>query len=506
MPPRGRKKLRVRRHAVHNAAKTINIHRAVFARRRGFGMAHFERPLFAVEKQKQRAGLAVITPELRFRLIADEIGLAIFGAQSRFVLAYARRINRRGRGLAGREAEDIADEGWRRCSVGCRRGRARRKAQRKRRARGEPHACSCIHVPASLCDLDQLRAIFAPTQDIHIRARKGSRVSKRYDVAGIGNAIVDVIHPASDGFLLEHNIAKGVMTLIDEFRAEQLVAALREGRTSSGGSAANTMAGLASFGGRGYFVGKVKNDRLGQSFSEDLRAIGVDFDTAMGLSGPSTACCIIAVTPDGQRSMNTYLGACRELTPADIDTASIADAGILYIEGYLWDAEESKAAIRKAIAAAKQAGAKVAFTLSDPFCVGRFRSEFLQLMQGDVDILFANEDEIKALYEVDAFDDALQRARAWHGLAAMTRSAKGCVIASPSGEVHVLEAEKISQVIDTTGAGDQFAAGFLFGHARGRNLRDCGRLGAIAAAEIISHYGARPEQSLSVLAAKAGIV
>ena len=264
------------------------------------------------------------------------------------------------------------------------------------------------------------------------------------------------------------------------------------------------MAGLASFGAKGHFVGKVKEDGLGRAFANDMHRMGVTFHTAKAKDGPSTACCVIAVTPDGQRSMSTYLGACRELTPSDIDAAAISGAGILYIEGYLWDAEASKAAIRKAIAAAKKAGRKVAFTLSDPFCVGRFRDEFLHLMRDDVDILFANEEEAKALYEVVSFDDALQAARDWRGLAALTRSAKGCVIASESGEVHVLDAEPVEKVVDTTGAGDQFAAGFLHGYSRGRDLRACGRLGAIAAAEVISHYGARPERQLAALAAEAG--
>lgn len=330
-------------------------------------------------------------------------------------------------------------------------------------------------------------------------------MGKRYDVTGIGNAIVDVIHPASDEFLLEHKIAKGVMTLIDEYRAHQLIDGMREAKESSGGSAANTLAGLASLGAKGHFVGKVKDDRLGQSFADDLKTIGIDFETEMARGGPATACCIIAVTPDGQRSMSTYLGACRELKPDDIHPAPISDAQILYIEGYLWDAECSKEALRKAMGAARQSDTKIAFTLSDPFCVGRFREEFLQLMKNDVEILFANEEEAKALYEVDSFDEALQAAREWHGIAALTRSDKGCVIAAANGEVHVLDAERVAKVVDTTGAGDQFAAGFLFGHSRKKNLRDCGRLGAIAAAEIISHYGARPEVSLRALAARAGL-
>ena len=330
-------------------------------------------------------------------------------------------------------------------------------------------------------------------------------MNQNYDVMGIGNAIVDVIFAASDEFLLEHTIAKSVMTLIDEFRAARLIALAQNAKESSGGSAANTMAGLASFGAGGCFVGKVKNDRLGSSYAEDLKRIGVQFGTAMAQDGPATACCVIAVTPDGHRSMSTYLGACRELTPDDIDPHQVGAASVLYVEGYMWDDERSKAAIRKAIAAAKGAGRIVAFTLSDPFCVGRYRHEFLHLMKHDIDILFANEEEAKALFEVDGFEPALARAREWRGLAVMTRSEKGCVVADSGGYVHVQPAEPVAKVLDTTGAGDQFAAGFLYGMSRGRSLPVCARLGSIAAAEVISHYGARPEHPLKALAAKAGL-
>jgi sugar/nucleoside kinase (ribokinase family) len=326
-----------------------------------------------------------------------------------------------------------------------------------------------------------------------------------YDVAGIGNAIVDVIFAASDEFLLKQKIAKGVMTLIDEFRAVELILATSGAYESSGGSAANTMAGLASLGARGAFIGKLKNDPLGISFAKDMKRIGVEFDTPMAEDGPATACCVIAVTPDGQRSMSTYLGACSELAPEDIDLATVSGAKVLYIEGYLWDTPVAKAAIRKAISAARSVGRKVAFTLSDPFCVGRYRSEFVELMRSDIDILFANEEEAKALFEVMAFDDALQQARAWPGLAVLTRSAKGCVIADASGEVHVLDAEPVKKVVDTTGAGDQFAAGFLSGFTRGLDLRSCGKIGGIAAAEVISHYGARPATSLKTLVERDGL-
>ena len=331
-------------------------------------------------------------------------------------------------------------------------------------------------------------------------------MTERFDVAGIGNAIVDVIFPVSDEFLLEHGIAKSVMILIDEFRAEQLIGLAEDAKQVSGGSAANTMAGLASLGAKGRFIGKVKNDSLGQRFAEDLKAAGVHFDTPMAESSLPTACSLIAVTPDGHRSMSTFLGACRELTPDDIDPSEIGAVDYLYIEGYMWDEDLPKEAIRKAIAAAKGAGRSVAFTLSDPFCVGRYRDEFLHLMKTDIDILFANEEEAKALFEVDTFNEALKATKAWHGIAALTRSENGCVIIGGNGEMHVLPAERVPHVVDTTGAGDQFAAGFLYGLSRKRDLRTAGRLGAVAAAEVISHYGARPEQSLKAKARQARII
>lgn len=328
---------------------------------------------------------------------------------------------------------------------------------------------------------------------------------KSYDVAGIGNAIVDVIAPVDDGFLLKHNIAKGVMTLVDEFRAEQLYESWPQAREIAGGSAANTMAGIASFGGTGLFVGKVKNDRLGLSFSESLQDTGIHYVTKPASDGPATACCLIAVTPEGQRSMSTYLGASRELKPEDIDENEIAAASILYIEGYQWDAPESKSAITKAMDAARKAGRKVAFTLSDPFCVGRNREEFRALFRDRIDILFANEEEAKALFEVEDFDSVLQAVRSWQGIAALTRSEKGCVIAQ-GPDIHVIDAVRVPKVVDTTGAGDQFAAGFLYGMTRGKHLRECGRLGAIAAGEVISHFGARPEALLNALAATAKLL
>jgi sugar/nucleoside kinase (ribokinase family) len=330
-------------------------------------------------------------------------------------------------------------------------------------------------------------------------------VGQKYDVAGIGNAIVDVIAPADDAFLLKHNIAKGVMTLIDEHRAETLYAAFADPRELAGGSAANTMAGIASLGGKGLYVGKVKRDRLGESFAQSMKATGVDFATRMAEHGPSTACSLIAVTPDGHRSMNTYLGASREIAPADVDETAIMASSVLYIEGYLWDQPEAKAAITKAIAAARKGSAKVALTLSDPFCVARYREEFLVLLENDLDIFFANEEEAKALFEVEDFDHVFQAMRPWPGIAALTRSEKGCVVAAGE-DIHVIDAVPDVCVIDTTGAGDQFAAGFLHALTHGRPLADCGRLGALAAAEVIAHYGARPDVSLKDLAAKAGLV
>jgi sugar/nucleoside kinase (ribokinase family) len=333
----------------------------------------------------------------------------------------------------------------------------------------------------------------------------GERMSQRYDVAGLGNAIVDVIASVDDAFLLTHKIAKGTMALIDEYRAEQLLALLRNTHEVAGGSAANTMAGLASLGARGVFAGKVKDDRLGAVFAASLSSLGVAYSTARPKNGAATASCMIAVTADGQRSMSTYLGACREMTPDDVDEDEIAAAKILYIEGYLWDADGAKAASRKAIAAAKKAGAKVSLTLSDPFCVERFREDFLELMKNDLDILFANEDEARALFEVEDFADVVKAAQRWGGIAALTRSAMGSVIVKGE-EVHTVPAAPVAHVIDTTGAGDQFAAGFLFGLTKNKSLAACGKLGALAAAEVISHYGARPETALKDLAAKDGLL
>jgi sugar/nucleoside kinase (ribokinase family) len=335
---------------------------------------------------------------------------------------------------------------------------------------------------------------------------------QQFDVASLGNAIVDIIASVDDRFLLTHRISKGTMTLIDEFRARELLKALADNHQTmsslhevAGGSAANTMAGLASLGGKGLFLGKVSDDRLGRAFAQSMTATGIEFSNGSSPSTASTATSMIAVTPDGQRSMNTFLGACREMVPDDVDEDKIAGARILYIEGYLWDEEKAKQASRKAIAAVKGAGGRVALSLSDPFCVGRFRDEFLHLLDKDVSILFANEDEAKALFEVEDFAGVIAGAKKWGGIAALTRSAKGCVIVE-EGMIHEIPAAPVKQVMDTTGAGDQFAAGFLYGMTHGKGLADCGRLGALAAAEVISHYGARPETSLKDLAAKSGLI
>ncbi len=335
---------------------------------------------------------------------------------------------------------------------------------------------------------------------------------QQYDVASLGNAIVDIIASVDDRFLLTHKIAKGTMTLIDEFRAKELLKALADNqqtmssaREVAGGSAANTMAGLASLGGNGLFLGKVSDDRLGKVFADSMVATGIRFHNGSSKTSASTASSMIAVTPDGQRSMNTFLGACREMVADDVDEEQVAAARVLYIEGYLWDEEKAKEASRKAIAAVKGAGGRIALSLSDPFCVGRFRDEFLHLLDKDVGILFANEDEAKALFQAEDFDGVIAGAKKWGGIAALTRSAKGCVIVE-EGMVHEIPAAPVSRVIDTTGAGDQFAAGFLYGLTHDKGLPDCGRLGALAAAEVISHYGARPETSLKDLAAKAGLL
>jgi len=321
------------------------------------------------------------------------------------------------------------------------------------------------------------------------------------DVVGIGNAIVDVIAQADDRFLAAQDLSKGTMALIDAARAEELYAAMGPGVEMSGGSAANTMAGIASLGGKGAFIGKVRNDQLGGIFRHDIRANGLTFDTPPATEGLPTARCLIFVTPDAQRTMNTFLGASVALGPEDLDRDLIARAKITYLEGYLWDAPAAKAAFVEAAEVAHEAGRRVALSLSDPFCVERHRESFLRLVEEHIDLLFANEVEICSLYQVEDFDAALQKVRGHCEVAVLTRSAHGAVILS-GDEVHVVDAEPVARVVDTTGAGDLYAAGFLFGYTRGKNLHDCGQIGAIAAAEVISHYGARPEVPLHPLVQK----
>jgi len=318
------------------------------------------------------------------------------------------------------------------------------------------------------------------------------------DVVGIGNAIVDVLANADDDLLVKQGLTKGAMTLVDAARAEALYAVMGSAIEVSGGSAANTVAGLASLGGRGGFIGKIGNDQLGGIFRHDIRANDVIFETPSAKSATPTARCLIFVTPDAQRTMNTYLGACIELGPEDVDAGLIAHAKVTYLEGYLWDPPAAKAAFLKAAKAAHDAGRKVALSLSDAFCVERHRAEFRALVHDHVDILFANEAEIRSLWQAESFDQALQATRGHCEVAALTRSARGSVILVGE-EVHVIDARPVAQVVDTTGAGDLYAAGFLYGYTGGRAPYDCGRIGAIAASEVIGHFGARPETSLSEL-------
>ena len=329
--------------------------------------------------------------------------------------------------------------------------------------------------------------------------------SARYDVVGIGNAIVDVIARADDDFLLKQGMHKGRMELIDEARAQAIYDAMGPAVEMSGGSAANTIVGLASLGSRAAFVGKIKDDVLGRAFAHDIRAAGVDFGTPPAAAGPSTGRCYVLVTPDGERTMNTYLGAAQDLHPEDIDAEAIAASAVTYLEGYLWDPRHAKDAFLKAAKIAHDAGRKVALTLSDAFCVDRWRDEFLQLMRSrTVDLIFANEAELHSLYQTADFDAAVEALRADIDVAVVTRSEKGCIVVNPE-DIEAVPAFPVERVVDTTGAGDLFAAGFLSGLARGADDRTCGRLGALAAAEVIGHLGARPETSLKDLARENGL-
>jgi sugar/nucleoside kinase (ribokinase family) len=319
------------------------------------------------------------------------------------------------------------------------------------------------------------------------------------DILGIGNAIVDVLAPTDDAFLAARQLPKGGMSLISTEQAEALYAAMPPGVESSGGSAGNTCAVAASLGARVGFLGKVAADQLGEVFAHDIRAIGVHFPTPPLTGGAPTARCLILVTPDGQRTMNTFLGACVTFGPADVDPAEVARAQVVYLEGYLFDPPEAQAAFRAAAKAAHAAGRQVALTLSDPFCVGRHRAAFRDFVQNETDILFANEAEILSLYETDDFDSAAAQAAREVKIAALTRSEHGSVILA-GGERHVIAAQP-TKVVDTTGAGDAYAAGFLAALTRNLPLPECGRWGSIAAAEVISHYGARPQANLKELVA-----
>jgi sugar/nucleoside kinase (ribokinase family) len=327
-------------------------------------------------------------------------------------------------------------------------------------------------------------------------------MTTRFDIIGIGNAIVDVVAQAEDTFLSRHDMRKGAMTLIDAEAAEVLYAAMPPGQESSGGSAANTCAVAAALGARVAYLGKVADDQLGKVFSHDMTATGVHFPSAPLYGGAPTARCLIVVTPDAQRTMHTYLGACVSFDEADVNEALIADSAVLYLEGYLFDPPAAQRAFRRAAAAAHAAGRKVALSLSDAFCVDRHRAAFRELVKQDVDILFANEAEVTSLYEENTFEAAAERARADVALAALTRSEAGSVVMRGAEMVEI--AAEPTQVVDTTGAGDAYAAGFLVGLTTGKPLPVCGRIASIAAAEVISHYGARPRADLQKLVAGAG--
>jgi sugar/nucleoside kinase (ribokinase family) len=327
----------------------------------------------------------------------------------------------------------------------------------------------------------------------------------KYDVLGIGNAIFDVLVQTDEGFLAAHGMTKGGMALIDEARALSIYRDMGPATEMSGGSAANTIVGIASLGAHAAYVGKVRDDQIGRLYSHDIRAAGVAFETMPAVGGPATGCSYILVTPDGERTMNTFLGAAQELTPDDIDPAQVAASSILYLEGYLWDPKSAKDAFVKASTIAHDAGRQVALTLSDSFCVDRYRGEFFDLMRnGTVDLVFANEAELHSLYQTSNFDAALSQLRSDARLAVITRSEKGCVVVSGDG-ITAVGAFPIEKIVDTTGAGDLFAAGFLFGLVRGVGHERAGRLGALAAAEVIGHIGARPQVSLKELARQNGL-
>ncbi len=326
-----------------------------------------------------------------------------------------------------------------------------------------------------------------------------------HDLCAVGNAIVDVLAPCDDAFLEREGLVKGSMMLIDEARAVSLYAAMAAGVEASGGSAGNTIAGAASFGGRAAYIGKVAEDQLGQVFRHDMQAIGATFDTAYLSSGPATGRSLINVTGDGQRTMSTFLGAANQLTPDDIDADLVRNSEILYLEGYLFDPADARAAFVRAAEIAHTAGRRVAVTLSDTFVVDRWRDELLPFIESSVDIVLANEAELLSLFQETDFEAALARLRPIVEVAAVTRSEKGSVIVRDEQRVEVA-AYPVDKVVDTTGAGDQYAAGFLLGLARGLPLETCGKLGSLAAAEVIAHWGPRPLVSLKALAEAEGLI
>lgn len=326
--------------------------------------------------------------------------------------------------------------------------------------------------------------------------------SPTLDVVGLGNAIVDVLSEADDDLLKRLDLAKGTMTLVDETTMNGLYGAMAAAVESSGGSAANTMAALAGLGANAAYIGKVRDDQLGEIFRHDIRAAGVTFDSLPLEEGPATARCLVFVTPDAQRTMATYLGACVELGPDDVDEAVIANAKITYMEGYLWDRPKAKEAFLKAARVAHDAGRQVALSLSDPFCVDRWRDEFLGLINGHVDVLIANEAEITSLYQTDDFNRAADEVAKHCQLAALTRGAQGSVIVTPEAR-HVVEAAPVKKVVDTTGAGDLYAAGLLYGLTHDMSLPAAGKLAGLVAAEILTRYGARVEHALTPLVEQA---
>jgi sugar/nucleoside kinase (ribokinase family) len=324
--------------------------------------------------------------------------------------------------------------------------------------------------------------------------------SKSLDVVGIGNAIVDVLVQADEAFLEAHGLVKGTMALVDEQQAERLYASVGPGLETSGGSAANTLAGIAQLGGRAGFIGRVRDDQLGAIFSHDIRSVGARFETPAATSGASTARCLILVTADAQRTMCTYLGASVGLDPADLDLDLVRQAEVLYLEGYLWDSDEAKRAFIAAAEAARSSGGQVALSLSDAFCVDRHRQSFQELVDGHVDVLFANEMEITSLYKAASFEEAADQVRGRCKVAALTRSEQGSLVLSGDRTI-VVPPVHLGDLVDTTGAGDLYAAGFLFGYTRGESLERCGQLGSLCAGQVVTQLGPRPQGSLAQLVA-----